>query len=207
MNSPFDRDLCEIHKPGQLGDVKLEHVVVSPTASLRSAVQAHKEPPVPPGRYCILTVGSDVMMSNTPMERRSNRAVVHHARGDVLIAGLGLGMILLPILAKPEVTSVTVIEKSQAVIRLVAPGIYSQQGSEKLTIVYQDVFDWRPTAGTKYDTLYFDIWPFINEDNLDEMDDLHKIFRRFRRKGSWMDSWMREELKHLQQRRRRLGVL
>jgi spermidine synthase len=146
------------------------------------------------------------MMSDTPMEKRSNREVVFQARGDVLIAGLGIGMVLLPILAKPEVKSVTVVEKSQEIIQLVAPALYQQPGAEKLTIVYKDVFDWRPEEGTKYDTLYFDIWPTIVEDNLDEMDDLHRIFRRYRRKGSWMNSWMRETLKFQQQRRRRQRV-
>jgi hypothetical protein len=199
-------EMHTIIKPGQIGQVKIEHVDVSPTLSLRTAVQSHREPPVPPGRYCILTVGSEVMMSDTPMEKRSNREVVFQARGDVLIAGLGIGMVLLPILAKPEVKSVTVVEKSQEIIQLVAPALYQQPGAEKLTIVYKDVFDWRPEEGTKYDTLYFDIWPTIVEDNLDEMDDLHRIFRRYRRKGSWMNSWMRETLKFQQQRRRRQRV-
>jgi len=62
-----------------------------------------------PGRYARLHVGHVLMMSDTDMERRSNVQVVQQARGHVLIAGLG--MILHPILAKPEVTRVTVVEK------------------------------------------------------------------------------------------------
>ncbi len=199
---PTFPEMHAVLKPGQSGNVKIEHVDVTPALALRAAAQAHRDAPVPPGRYCILRVGQEVMMSDTPMEKRSNQGVVWRAQGDVLIAGLGIGMVLLPILAKPEVKSVTVVEKSQDVIRLVAPTVFNQPGGEKLKIVYQDVFDWRPEAGTKYDTLYFDIWPTINEDNLVEMDDLHKIFSRYRRKGSWMNSWMRNELKYQQRRRR-----
>ncbi len=207
VQNPFKQSLCEILTPGQLGNVKLEHVEISGEMSLwtavRAAVKSSSDPYVPPGRYCHLIVGQRLMMSDTPMEKRSNRQVVHQAHGDVLIAGLGIGMILLPILSKPEVKSVTVVEKYEGVVNLVAPAILAQPGGEKLTVVHGDIHEWRPTAGTKFDTLYFDIWPAINEDNLKEMSELHSAFRKHRRVGGWMDSWMRAELKRRQQRRRR----
>lgn len=207
--NPFERDLCEILKPGALGVANLEHVEVSEEASLRTAVRSIGNPDlyVPPGRYCQLTVGSKLMMSDTPMERRSNLEVVRRARGDVLIAGLGIGLILLPIMKKSEVTSVTVVEKYQDVVNLVAPALLSQPGGEKLRVVHGDVLNWRPKIGVTFDTLYFDIWPAVCEDNLEQMSELHHAFRRHRRPESWMGSWMQDTLKRGQQRRRRRGEL
>ncbi|MCX7015855.1 MAG: hypothetical protein NTW86_25425 [Candidatus Sumerlaeota bacterium] len=50
----------------------------------------------PPGDCMLLTVGEEVMRSDTKMERDSNHAVVERAHGDVLVAGLGIGMIRIP---------------------------------------------------------------------------------------------------------------
>ena len=47
---------------------------------------------VPPGRYARLFVNGTMFMSDTPMERNTNYAVVRNAHGNVLIAGLGIGL-------------------------------------------------------------------------------------------------------------------
>ena len=60
----------------------------------------------------------DVIMSDTPNERLWNREAVRRAHGHVLIAGLGIGMILPPILIKPEVKRVVIVEKELEVIDL-----------------------------------------------------------------------------------------
>ncbi|MCV5648158.1 hypothetical protein OFN55_36090, partial [Escherichia coli] len=75
---------------------------------------------IPPGRYRRLSNGWDVVMSNTPMEIRTCQDFIERATGRVLINGLGLGMVLHAILQKDDVTHVTVIEKEQDVINLVA---------------------------------------------------------------------------------------
>lgn len=54
--------------------------------------------------------GNKVVMSDTFMERKSNREFYQHAKGDVLVGGLGLGMVLLAIQDKPEVHLATVVE-------------------------------------------------------------------------------------------------
>lgn len=76
---------------------------------------------VPTGNYKRLVREETVVMSNTPMEIRTNRAFIHRAKGKVLINGLGLGMVLSAILEKPEIKSVTVVEASEDVIKLVGP--------------------------------------------------------------------------------------
>lgn len=110
-------------------------------------------------------------MSDTDMERRSNARFVHRANGSVLIGGLGLGMILHPTLAKPEVKLVTVVEQNADVIALIAPTL---PRDKRLTIVNGDIYEWKPAKGTKYDTVYFDVWGNMSIDNLAEMATLHR---------------------------------
>ena len=131
------------------------------------------------------------MMSDTRMEHVTNYRVVQEARGNVLIAGLGLGIILHPILAKNEVLSVTVIEKYADVIALVSPTVKN----DKLTIIQGDIYEWKPVKGTKYDTLYFDIWADSTTDKLEEMRKLHLRFKPYKVKEGWMNSWRRDILK------------
>lgn len=60
----------------------------------------------------------ELVMSNTPAEVEDHRLFIEHASGDVLIFGLGLGMAVQALIAKPRVTIITVIEISPDVIAL-----------------------------------------------------------------------------------------
>lgn len=197
--------MCEILPEGQSGSVRVQHYEVSEKdyhATILRSLFA-RESPVRPGRYVRLYVGNCLMMSDTQSEKYSNHEVVKRARGDVFIAGLGIGLILAPILANPEVTSVTVVEKYNEVIELVEPALRKLPGAEKLTVIKADIFEWTPPKGQKWDVLYFDIWPGICVDNLDEMAILHRRFARRKNPGGWMDSWQRKELKRIQAQERR----
>lgn len=183
------------------GDCTVSHFGVDEQAaratSLRAVVTGRRDAYVAPGVYCQLTVKGALMMSDTSMEKRSNLEVVRMSRGNVLIAGLGLGMVLLPILEKDSVTSVTVIEKYADVVKLVEPSIRKAAGehSSKLKVIVADIFEWQPPKAEKWDTIYFDIWPTICLDNLEEMTTLHRKFARKHAPGAWVDSWMRSDLK------------
>jgi hypothetical protein len=101
----------------------------------------------------------------------------------------------LPILAKPEVETVTVVEMNPHVIKLVEPCLRKRPESAKLTVIEADIFSWEPPKGMKWNFLYFDIWPNICTDNLEEMAKLHRKFaRRKTSKSAFMDSWMRGSL-------------
>lgn len=194
---------------GEKGGAKVEHVQVGKHdagfSMIRAIATGGREAPVSEGAYAHLLVNGGLVMSDTQMERRSNYGVAHNAGGDVLIAGLGIGMILLPILANPEVKTVTVIELSQDVIDLVEPHIRKASGKNaaKLTVVCADIFEWKVPKGQKWDCIYFDIWADICTDNLKGMTRLHRKFARRKNPGGWMDSWMRETLKLQKARDRR----
>lgn len=170
------------------GVAAVEHFEVDRNAAMLTTIRRGEF--VPPGTYARLRVKGQLMMSDTPMERKTNAEFVRKAHGNVLVAGLGLGLILHPILAKEDVTSVTVVEKYEDVIALIGPTVQHP----KLAIVQGDIYTWKPAKGTKYDTIYFDVWAEQSTDTLKDMAKLHLRFNKHKVKGGWMESWRREEL-------------
>lgn len=135
-----------------------------------------------PGTYIKLTHNGEYVMADTSMEKRTNMDFYCNAYGDVLIGGLGIGMIVLAIQDKPEVKSITVIEKYSEVIDMVAPQL---DFNEKVKIICADVFEWKPENGVKYDVSYMDIWNWVNEDVYEkEMKPLKRKYARFLRSKS-----------------------
>jgi hypothetical protein len=59
---------------------------------------------------------------------------------------------------------------------------------------------WRPPRGSRYDVIWFDIWPDIAPTRLPEMARLHRRFVPYLNRGNprrWMDSWHRRETRRL----------
>lgn len=166
-------DMAELLEDRQIGDWKLDRFTID-----RNNFSAMREG-ITPGTYIRLLHDGECVMSNTNMEKRTNMDFCCNAYGDVLIGGLGIGMIILAIQDNPEVKSITVIEKYQEVIDMVASQL---DFNEKVKIICADVFEWQPEAGTKYDVSYMDIWNWINGDIYEkEMKPLKRKYSRFLR--------------------------
>lgn len=181
----------EINVPdGVSGDWKVETFTVSESESATTKIYAvfNRDSYVPAGVYKRLKYQNDVVMSNTPMEIKTNARFISQAKGSVLINGLGLGMVLSEILKKEEVTSVTVIENSKDVINLVAP---TYEKDPRVTIIHADAFEYKPPKGVVYDVVWHDIWTFICSDNLPEMSKLHRKYAK--RTKLWQGSWAKTE--------------
>jgi len=193
-------NVIDIVPEGEMGVAKVRHVEVTKSDAVLAVLR--RDYMLREGRYCQLLVNGGLMMSDTPYERSTNWEVKRHAHGRVLIAGLGIGMVLKPILDNPDVEYVKVIEKYQDVIDLVAP----YYNSEKLEVVCADIYDWKPEKGEKYNVVYFDIWPDICTDNLEGIAKLHQRGKFWLDKSDpnvWMNSWMKEYLKHKKRREHR----
>lgn len=196
--------MADIIPIGTSGLAHIEHFEVSEDASRFSALRGFRSY-VPEGRYARLMVDGQLYMTDTQHEHSTNYGVVRESRGSVLIAGLGLGMLLIPILKKPDVNLVTVVEKYPDVIDLVEQPIrraLSKNANDKLTIIPGDIYEWRPAPKQKFDVIYFDIWADQSTDDLKDMDVLHKAFRKYRAKGGWMQSWNRAFLQDQKKRGR-----
>ncbi len=114
-----------------------------------------------------------------------------------MIAGLGVGLIINAIQNKKEVSEIIVIEKYKEVIDIVSDKFPS------VKVICADINEWMPTKEEKFDTIYFDIWPDIVTDNLDEIKFLHNKFKNKLNRSNpncWMNSWMKE---FLQDRKRK----
>ena len=190
--------MAEIVPEGKRGAARVQHLALQGQAARQASYVAGEYISTPPGTYALLFLknesgSSTCMMSDLGYERSTCLEVVKRAHGHALIAGLGLGMILHPILKNPGVDSVTVIEKCQDVIDLVSPSLPS---SSKLTIVAGDIFGWTPPPGVRYDVMWFDIWPDIAPTRLPEMAELHGRFAPYLNHNNpecWMESWHRQE--------------
>lgn len=188
--------MATIIPPGRDEDVEVQHHTVTREQAERdnlyAALHGDRYGAVSPGRYATLRVGGALMMSDTDMEWDTNREFMRLAHGRVLVGGLGLGFTLIPVLAKPEVESVTVIEKHAAVPRLVLPSLTGTPGFPKLRVIVDDVMTWTPPKGAAWEVIYFDIWPLICGDNVAEMSRLKRRFaRRLNRADprAWMGCW------------------
>lgn len=142
---------------------------------------------VDPGTYKRLIYQSEVIMSNTPAECKEALPIIREAKeGNILINGLGLGMVLVEIFKNPKIESITIIEKSEEVINLVYP-TYSYD--KRLKVIHADGLSYSPDKGKRFDAVWHDIWGTISGDNISEMSILH---RRYGKRTRWQGSWCKE---------------
>jgi len=173
---------------GKSRDWSIEEFVVSKKDAQFFNLRAMMKPGyriIEPSKYKRLMYRDSVIMSNTPAEIRECEDFMEIAKGDILINGLGLGIVLIALLKKKTVKSITVIEKSKDVIKLVA----SAYKDERLTIINADAFKWRPPINVKYDYVWHDIWTNICYDNLVGMD---KLCEKYENKTKWQDCWAKD---------------
>lgn len=167
--------LYDIIPEGQIGMFKISHFQLDDfhvaTFKLKDALDRRGEcSDLTPGIYTKLSRNGSIIMSDMPMEHRSSAEFLEKARGDVFIAGLGLNIIALQ--EKPEVSSIVVVEKYREVIDLVYPYLPLKK---KCTVICSDIFDYIPTPTHKFQTMYFDIWDKINYD-INEKETLSEMF-------------------------------
>ena len=141
----------------------------------------------PPGTYVALKRAGKTIMSDTFDELEDHFTFVAEATGKVLISGLGLGLVAIAVAVKPNVESVTVVERDPDVIALTAP--YLPKG--KIEIVHADVNEWTPPKGANWDRAWHDIWDEITPRSLPEM---RRIRDRFRRNVDAQSFWSGPEV-------------
>ena len=186
------KDMSLILKDGQVGNFKLQHYEISDN-NFYAIVRCG----IPPGKYIRLINRCDCVMSDTPMEKETNRDFVRNAHGNVLIGGLGIGLIILAIQDKEDVKQITVVEKNREVIELVGKQLPL---NFKVNVVNDDVFEYKPLI--KYNTIYMDIWNYINEDVYNKQ--MKPLINRYRKylvpkaedENRYIDCWCKRHAKN-----------
>lgn len=138
-----------------------------------------------------------LLMSNTQMEHRTSAPFITQAAGHVLVSGLGLGMLLRPLLGNPRVTEVTVLERAQEVIDLVAP-TYRDLSEERLRIIRADCYEWVPPKRERFDCAFHDIWSTVSPENLPPMQQLRKRYQRYMSSAGKQHCWSESICKRMQ---------
>ncbi len=152
-----------------------------------------------PGPYTCLSRGSTQFMTDLYDEWWTQRSAIAEAEargGEILITGLGLGLVAEAMLhsTRSRITRITIVEFSSDVIRLVAPFLASRY-SDKIEIIHADAFDWRPPAGQRFTVGWHDIWPDPNApENAEEMEKLGAHHRSW---CDWQGYWPKEYLEAL----------
>lgn len=183
-----------------LGSARLSCFNLSEGEAMLGNIRAKDEVMlVQAGTYMRLHVEDTLMMTDTRMEKITNTEFIENAKGKVMIAGLGIGLILHNLrdkIASGEVESITIVEKYQDVIDLISP-YYTDL---PITYITADILNYTPPKELVFDTLYFDIWATICTDNLDQMKDLKSRWKKNLTSGGWVDSWFRKRLISMERR-------
>lgn len=104
------------------------------------------------------------IMQDTEQEYSEHDWLVERMSGDVLLGGLGIGMIHIPLLDSDDVTSVTIIEKEQDVIDLVWEHCAKD---DRFTIIHADINTWEIPEESSWDVVWLDTW-LTHEETVDD---------------------------------------
>lgn len=150
-----------------------------------------------PGSYTMLRRDSEQFMTDLYDEWWTQRDGIAEAikrGGDVLITGLGIGLVAEAMLRPPEsrVNRITIVELSSDVIRLVAPYLQTRY-PERIEIVEGSAFTWSPPCGARYSVAWHDIWPnpYASEvaEEIAQLEDHHRPWCEWQ--GFWPRTYLR----------------
>jgi len=134
------------------------------------------------------------IMTNANYEKIGCVELIEKAKGSVLIGGLGIGLIVLPLMNKLEVEFIDIVELHKEVIDLVAPQL---QLNEKVKIINDNIFTFEPIH--KYDTIFIDTIDShlctkdekLARDEITNDSDLIKKYKTYLNDGGFCDYFRR----------------
>ena len=132
--------------------------------------------------YLALTEGNNIWMSLNSNEIETMKPYIAKAKGNVLVLGLGMGYVPFMMALKPEVKTITIVEKDPEIIGLFNSLIYPNfKNKEKIKIVEDDAINCTRKQN-KFDYLFADLW-HSPEDGLSLFVQLKRINRN-------IDCWL-----------------
>lgn len=140
-------------------------------------------------------------MTVTPNEIETMREPIANSHGRVLTLGLGLGYFAFHASQKPNVESVTVVERDREVIDLFKGELLPQfPHREKIRIVEADALDYlnRDSLRTQFDSIFADLW-HDQSDGLELYLKLRRIEteRRLPRVDYWIEPTLLSALRQI----------
>lgn len=124
-------------------------------------------------------------MSLTPAELLTLRPGTKLARGNVVIAGLGLAHQLIEVGKRHAVKEITVVERSRELVELIMPramAVLAELGREQVRVTGGDAFALLPKI--EADVALVDVFPAYG-DNREAMAALRRQCKRIKRMWDW----------------------
>ncbi len=91
--------------------IKLFEVTVADARWFNLRNSANPISLITPGKYVKLIISGELVMSDTPYEMNTNQKFINKAHGNVLIGGLGIGLLiknLIPKIESGEIKHITI---------------------------------------------------------------------------------------------------
>ncbi|MBP5328164.1 MAG: hypothetical protein J6Y98_09690 [Bacteroidales bacterium] len=145
-------------------------------------------------RYPMITQDGREWMTVTPNEIATMSGPIAESHGHVLVYGLGLGYYAYMVAIKPEVESVTVVERDEVIYDLFCKHILPQFPNGKVSLVLQDAFLHAETSrflryGRPFDMVFTDLWHDVG-DGLPLYRKMKALQERYSVKGQIFRYWI-----------------
>jgi hypothetical protein len=121
-------------------------------------------------------------MSITPMEILTLRSGTRHAKGSVIVAGLGLGHQLIEVSKRPQVKKLVLIERSRDLVDWLLPRIRPHLGRALDDVVVEDAYEALPKMSA--DVALIDIFPSYGGNDF-RVEGLRRACRRIEYIWGW----------------------
>lgn len=109
-----------------------------------------------------LHIGDTMVMLDDPLHVYGMKALAKNAVGEVLVAGLGLGIVIHELVKNDNVTSIVVVERNVDVINLISKYLPDDDRIDVVNIDFHDV----PTEELcNYNTVILDIWWYGSDES------------------------------------------
>lgn len=126
----------------------------------------------------------ECVMEDSKPELSKHLEFIRLATGRCLVSGLGLGCVVRGLIANGKVSSITVLEKSRHVLRMVAPHMPKHPS---LKIRHADARKWIQRDRTVWDCAWHDCWTDKKEGHLAILHQhlMLDLLGRCRLQGAW----------------------
>jgi len=178
---------------GRSGNFAVEHFYVASEHPENIRLLLHGRSPIEPGLYTKLTENGAVWMSDVGEEIEEHLPIFRRfallpRASSVLIHGLGLGMVVQEAIRAPNIRDIFVVEINRDVIDLVGPHYMrmADRFDKNIDIIEGDAFTYKWPVRSYWEAVWHDIWQGYSEDNLAQMETLH---RKFGHRCGWQGSW------------------
>jgi len=143
--------------------------------------------------YLEIGPGHNLWMSSPELKDLESQ-IKQYPKGNCLEIGLGLGMASNYILTRPDVRSLTTIEKSKDVVEIYRQllVLYESTGDTRHDIITGDVHDVLPRLlylNKKFDFIFFDHYSLIDEDTIEDLEILIPKAKQLLKENGFIMGW------------------